>query len=68
MNRMKKGTVPYYQARIYAILGDQDQAVGKLKESIEEGRISEHGCFVQDWDLASLKDYQPYLDLVNASY
>jgi hypothetical protein len=64
-NRVFKGEVPYYQARIYAILGEPELAVQKLQKSMDEGRISEHGSFVQDWDLAGLKDYQPYKDLVN---
>jgi TolB-like protein len=65
MNRMRKGALPYYQARIYAILGDQEQAVDKLRQSMEEGRMSEQDCFVNDWDLASLKGYEPYRKLVN---
>jgi hypothetical protein len=29
-----------------------------------EGRISEHGYFIQDWDLAGLRDYEPYRKLI----
>lgn len=64
MNRMFQGEVPYYQARIHAILGEEELAVQVLKLSMEEGRISEHGTFVQDWDLAVLRNYPPYLELV----
>jgi len=63
-NRMLRGIVPYYQARIYAILGEKQKAVEALKRSKEEGRMCEHGNFIQDWDLVSLSDYQPFRDLV----
>ena len=64
MNRMFKGEVPYYQARIYAILGENELAVQALQQSMDEGRISEHGALVHDWDLAGLREYQPYLELI----
>lgn len=65
MSRMRKGEVPYYQARIYAILGDLDLAVEHLRRSMAEGRMSEHSNFVQDWDLTGLHDYPPYQELLN---
>ena len=65
MNRMVKGEIPYYQARIYAILGEKEFAVQALQKSMNQGRMNEHGSFVQDWDLSSLRDYQPYRDLIN---
>jgi len=64
MSRMRQGEVPYYQARIYAILGDLDLAVDHLRKSMAEGRMSEHSNFVQDWDLTSLYDYPPYQELL----
>jgi len=65
MSRLWQGEVPYYQARIYAILGDPDLAVEHLRKSMAEGRMSEHSNFVQDWDLTGLKDYPPYQELLN---
>jgi hypothetical protein len=54
----------YRVATVYAILGEEEPAVQALQKSMDEGRISEHGSFVQDWDLAGPRDYQPYLELV----
>jgi hypothetical protein len=65
LSRMRQGEVPYYQARIYAILGDLNLAVEHLRKSRAEGRMSEHSNFVQDWDLTSLHDYPPYQELLN---
>ena len=65
INRLKKGSISYYQARIYAILGMRQEAVEALSRSIQEGKINEFRSFDQDWDLASLGDFQPYRDLVD---
>ena len=63
LNRMFSGEVPYYQARVYAILDEQELAMQALQQSIDEGRMSEWDSFVNDPDLTGLRDYQPYLDL-----
>jgi len=63
INRLKKGSISYYQARIYSILGMKQEAVEALSRSIQEGKINEFRSFDQDWDLAALDDFQPYRDL-----
>lgn len=63
-NRKSKGSIPYYQARIYAILGEKDLAVDYLKKSKLEGNIAEHDKFVFDWDLTNLKGYPPFEKLL----
>jgi len=63
--RLKKGSVSYYQARIYAILGMKQEAVEALNRSIQEGKMYEFRSFDQDWDLAALGDFQPYRDLLD---
>jgi len=63
--RLKKGGVSYYQARIYAILGMKQEAVEALNRSIREGKMYGFRSFDQDWDLASLGDFQPYRDLID---
>lgn len=64
LNRFHKGTVSNWQARIHAALGDKEQAVRRLAQSMEEGRRIDFSNFVYDWDLASLKGYGPYEELV----
>ena len=62
--RKLRGAIPYLQARIYAILGEKDLAVAALKKSIHDGRLCEHGNFTNDWDLATLYDYEPFIELM----
>jgi hypothetical protein len=62
--RKARGVIPYYQARIYAILGEKGRAVASLKKSIQDGRLCEHSNFTNDWDLANLYDYKPFIDLL----
>ncbi|MDX2247337.1 MAG: adenylate/guanylate cyclase domain-containing protein [Bacteroidia bacterium] len=62
--RLHRGTISYWQGRIYALLGDKEQAVAALTRSRDEGRTIDYGSFVYDWDLASLKGYTPYEELV----
>jgi hypothetical protein len=62
--RKGRGTIPYYQARIYAILGEKEKAVASLKKSIHEGRLCEHPNFINDWDLANLYEYEPFIELM----
>ena len=63
LNRMFSGEIPYYQARIYAILEEPELSMQALQQSMDEGRMSEWDNYVNDPDLAGLRDYQPYLDL-----
>ncbi len=62
--RLKKGSISYYQARIYAILGMKQEAVKSLNRAIQEGKMYEFRSFDQDWDLAGLRDFQPFRDLI----
>lgn len=62
--RLHLGTISYWQGRIYAILGDKEQAVAALARSRAEGRSIDYGSFIYDWDLAGLKGYAPYEELV----
>jgi TolB-like protein len=64
ISRPMQGLIPYLQARIYAILGDKESAVACVKKSIQEGRLCEWGHFTNDWDLSSLYDYEPFLELM----
>jgi hypothetical protein len=65
INRLKRGSISYYQARIYAILGMKQEAVEALSRSIQEGKMYDFRSFDQDWDLAALGDFQPYRDLLD---
>ncbi len=62
--RLHRGTISYWQARIFAILTDQERAVAALTRAMEEGRTIDYGSFVFDWDLAGLKGYAPYEQLI----
>lgn len=62
--RQRKGAISYYQARIYAILGEKEKAVEHLELAMREGKMTENRTFDQDWDFAVLKDYQPFRDLL----
>ncbi len=64
VNRLRKGSLSYYQARIYAILGMKEEAVEALRRAMREGKMNEFRSFDQDWDLAGLRDFPPYLDLI----
>jgi len=64
VSRKGRGVIPYYQARIYAILGEKDMAVASLKKSKQDGRLCEHSNFTNDWDLANLYDYEPFIELL----
>ena len=61
---MHKGGISYWQARIHAVLGEKEQAVVRLAQSMEEGRCIDFSNFVYDWDLANLIGYAPYEELV----
>ncbi|MFO7671111.1 MAG: hypothetical protein R6W31_15750 [Bacteroidales bacterium] len=52
-------------SRIYAVLGLNENGVVCLKKSMQEGRMSEFGNFIRDWDLASLRGFKPYRELLN---
>ena len=62
--RLHRGTISYWQARIFAILEDKKQAAAALTRSMAEGRTIDYGSFEYDWDLAGLKGYGPYEQLI----
>ena len=62
--RMRRGAVPYFQARIFALLNEKEQAVAMLKKAIEEGKGFEYESFIFDLDLANLKGYPTYEELI----
>jgi hypothetical protein len=64
MTRFNKGIISYRQARIYAILGEKAKAVDLLERSRKEGRCMDFDNFIYDWDLAALKGYGPYEELI----
>ena len=64
ISRFFRGRISYWQARIHGVLGEKEQAVARLAQSMEEGRRIDNSNFVYDWDLASLKGYEPYEELV----
>ncbi len=64
INRFHRGVIPYWQARIYAILGEKDQAVDALAQSLKEGRVIDYSNFVYDWDLTNLNGFEPYERLI----
>ena len=59
-----KGSIPYLQARIYAVLGQKEKAVDLLKKSVEEGRIFGFWRFHFDLHLINLKGYEPFEELI----
>ena len=59
-----RGLVPYYQAKIQALLGNKDLAVKLLRKSRSEGRPIIWSNFTTDWELASLRGYEPYEALI----
>ncbi len=61
------GSTEYYQGRIYAILGDLDTATHLLATAIDKGKKFENwATFEHDPDLAMLKDFPAYQNLLNS--
>jgi tetratricopeptide (TPR) repeat protein/TolB-like protein len=57
------GAVPYWQARIAAVLGDRELAVSKLRRALDEGfQVSD--AFHRDGDLIMLRGYEPFDELL----
>jgi hypothetical protein len=57
------GSIPYWQARIAAVLGEHELAVTKLREALDQGmQVSE--AFHRDFDLQSLRGYEPLEELL----
>ncbi len=57
------GSIPYWQARIAAVLGERELAVTKLREALDQGmQVSE--AFHRDFDLQSLRGYEPLEELL----
>ena len=57
------GTVPLYQARIAAVLGDRSEAVAYLRQAFDQGKLY-HLWLHRDMDLDSLRGYAPFEALV----
>jgi len=61
------GSVEYFQGRIYALLGDLDTATHLMATAIEKGKKYEIWVtFNNDPDLAPLKDFPAYQNLMNS--
>lgn len=58
------GTIEYYQGRIYALMGDLDNATNALQESLSKGKKFKFENFNHDPDLLALKDYPGYVKLM----
>ena len=59
-----RGIIPYYQARIHALLDNKDEAVAYLQQSRDEGKPMMGLGFTVDWELANLRGYEPYEELI----
>ena len=59
-----RGANKLWQALIAATLGDRDVAVNLLRDAFREGLYVTRSIFDYDMDLDSLRDYQPFIDLI----
>ena len=60
------GQIPYYQAGIYAQLGETQKALEKIKEAVDQGaRFEAFDKFETDPFLLSLKDIPKYQELIH---
>ena len=59
-----KGYISYWQARIHALLGNKEKAIHLLKRSLDEGRVTSYWFYTVDWDLAGLRGYKPFEELL----
>ena len=59
-----RGIIPYHQARIHALLGNKKEAVAYLRKSLDAGKPIFFGSFRIDYDLSSLRGYEPYEELI----
>jgi len=61
------GSTEYFQGRIYALLGDLETATHLMTTAIEKGKKYELWVtFNHDPDLAALKDFPPYQNLMKS--
>ena len=56
------GSIQYWQARIAAVLGDDELAMVRLREALDRGLTPDPSGHV-DGDLVLLRDYAPYQQL-----
>jgi len=63
-----RGIIPYYQARIHALLGHKDEAVSYLQQALQDGKPIFMKSFLIDYDLAILRGYAPYEALFSPDY
>ena len=59
-----RGANKLWQARIAATLGERETAVKLLREAFDDGQDRTLGIIDYDMDLDSLRDYQPFIDLI----
>jgi len=60
------GATEYYQGRLYALLGDLEQATSLFNTSLQKGRKFEMWVtFIHDPDLFPLRDYPGYVELIS---
>ncbi len=59
-----QGANKLWQARIAATLGDREVAVNFLRDAFREGLDITPPIFDHDMNLDSLRDYQPFIDLI----
>ena len=59
-----RGANKLWQARIAATLGERETAVQLLREAFDDGQDRTRGIIDYDMDLDSLRDYQPFIDLI----
>ena len=69
------GQPTLWRARIAALLGERDSAVGFLRDAISQGLmpldltqgLGYPMLLHRDMDFESLREYQPYLDLIRST-
>jgi len=59
------GSIPYYQARIAALLGEKDKAVKLLQESVAQGEaFYPGGGYHSDMEWELLENYPPFKEFI----
>ncbi len=59
-----RGANKLWQARIAAMLGERETAVRLLRDAFDDGQYRTLAIIDYDMDLDSLRDYQPFIDLI----
>lgn len=63
-SHFRRGETPYYLARIYAVLGEHERAVGLLQSAIEQGKLYNQWDISFDLDFVKLRGYDPFEQLL----